>query len=63
LRLGFVFVLGPATAEIDGVTYLMGVVSFGKIPLCLNGPVVFAGVRGELDWILKNSDAANYHCE
>ncbi len=56
-------VLGPATAEIDGVTYLMGVVSFGKIPLCLNGPVVFAGVRGELNWILENSDAANYHCE
>ena len=44
---------------------MYGIVSHGKTEDCEGGPVTYAGVKGELDWILKNSDSADWqndHC-
>jgi hypothetical protein len=50
------------TTLINGRTYLVGVVSWIDPACSLLKPDVFSRVTAKKDWILSNSDAADWQC-
>jgi hypothetical protein len=59
---------GPATVLDNMRTTLVGVLSFGREVVAppLNGyeyPVISARVSAVKDWILQNTDAAEWQCK
>ena len=53
---------GPLTAIVNGKVTVVGVVSFGGVNCPVNLPSAYARVSFQKDWILANSDAADWQC-
>jgi len=54
--------LGPLTAKDGEKVVLVGVVSFGHACAHPRFPGVYARISTNMDWILANSDAAEWQC-
>ena len=54
--------LGPLTAMVNGRVTVVGSTSFGFTGCPTTAPPVFARITAGKNWILANSDAANYQC-
>jgi secreted trypsin-like serine protease len=53
---------GPLTAIVNGKVTVVGVVSFGGVNCPVNLPSAYARVSFQKDWILENTDAADWQC-